>query len=1200
MNRNMGMTLMNGIRVVVLLGALTAAGLGQSVVLNEMMSANSATLTDEDGDYPDWIELYHPGPAALNLGGWGLSDDTTDAFKWVFPPVTIPAGGHLLLFASGKDRTVGAGHWETVIDQGDIWRYRVGTVAPPANWMAPGFDDQTWSSGPSGLGYGDGDDATVVPSTLSLFIRARFSVADTAAIRHLLLNVDYDDAFVAYLNGVEIARAGIGVTGTPPAHDQSADGQHEARIYQGGLPERFETAGARALLVPGDNILAVQVHNAGATSSDLSIIPFLTLGMNAAPPNPRGVSPLVEPFLPALHTNFRIAADGETVMLSDPAGTPVDRRASGYIPPDISLGRQPDGAGDWFYFAQPTPGEANTTVGVGAILPDPQFSHSGGFHVTPIDLALTGAEPGQYIRYSTDGSDPDATSNLYTQPIHINRTTVVRAKVFGSGLPGRIVTHSYLFETPPAHLPVVAIAGTPAHFWDNDSGIYVMGPNADPNFPFFGANFWQDWERPVNVELFETDGTTGLNAGAGVKIFGGWSRGHAQKSLSLFARGKYGAGSFDAAIFPGLPLASFEGLVLRNSGNDWQNTMLRDGLMTGLLAGSRVDYQAFRPTVVYLNGEYWGIHNLREKVNEHLVAAHHGLDPDRIDLLELDGQVIEGTNQDYLELLDYIASHDIRIPGYYAAVAARMDIGNYIEYQAAQIYFDNTDWPGNNIKFWKSQDPGGRWRWIMYDTDFGFALFDFGAYANNTLAFALEPNGPDWPNPPWSTYLFRTLVQNTEFRHAFINRMADFLNTRFAPAAVHARLDSLRALIAPEMPDHIQRWGGLSMTVWEANLRRMRTFASLRPVNLHNHIMSEFNISRAEQVLLDVAPANGGTIRINTVVPEQYPWSGYYFNGVPVELTAQAAPGYRFAGWSGAGPADSLTIVLPMTGGAQVTAAFAPDSGAAGAVVINEINYNSDETVFNPEDWVELYNGSGAAVDLTGWQFRDEDDSHIFTLPAGTTLAADGYLVICVDTTLFTAAFPTVENFVGETGFGLAGGGELVRLYDGTGAIVDSLTYDDAAPWPTEPDGNGPTLALKNPVWDNAVPQSWAASTGNGTPGARNSDVFVTGLTPEEGGAALPTRFGVEQNYPNPFNGRTIIRYGLPTRARVSVTLYNILGERVKAWPETVREAGSHAVAWDGVSDGGAMAASGMYVYVVRARSGAGEWRAVRKLLLVR
>ena len=116
---------------------------------------------------------------------------------------------------------------------------------------------------------------------------------------------------------------------------------------------------------------------------------------------------------------------------------------------------------------------------------------------------------------------------------------------------------------------------------------------------------------------------------------------------------------------------------------------------------------------------------------------------------------------------------------------------------------------------------------------------------------------------------------------------------------------------------------------------------------------------------------------------------------------------------------------------------------------------------------------------------------------------------------------------------------------------------------------------------------------------AAGVNAFAT-FPSQEGGAALPTRFGVEQNYPNPFNGRTIIRYGLPTRARVSVTLYNILGERVKAWPETVREAGSHAVAWDGVSDGGAMAASGMYVYVVRARSGAGEWRAVRKLLLVR
>ena len=183
----------------------------QQVYINEMMSSNSFTIADEDGDFSDWIEIYNSESTSVDLSGYGLSDDVSTPYKWILPSLTIAPKDHLLIFASDKNRTEYVRHWETVIDWGDVCKYRLGTSEPPASWKNLGYDDQSWTSGPSGFGFGDGDDSTIVPTSVnSVYIRKTFSVQDVNDIKMAVLHVDYDDAFVAYLNGVEIARANIG------------------------------------------------------------------------------------------------------------------------------------------------------------------------------------------------------------------------------------------------------------------------------------------------------------------------------------------------------------------------------------------------------------------------------------------------------------------------------------------------------------------------------------------------------------------------------------------------------------------------------------------------------------------------------------------------------------------------------------------------------------------------------------------------------------------------------------------------------------------------------------------------------------------------------------------------------------------------------------------------------------------------------
>ncbi len=251
----------------------------QSVVINELMPSNTNIIRDEDGDYSDWIELYNNSSSVINLENYSLTDDIDQLNKWIFPKINLAQHQHLLVFASDKDRKNVLVDWNTIINRGDDWKYQLGNSEPPSDWNSINFKDSNWQTGPTGIGYSDGDDSTIISSTISLYTRKVFSVNDLDEIETAVLHIDYDDAFVAYLNGIEIARSNIGTPGVRPAYNKTADAAREALMYQGGKPEAYIIADLKSILVNGENVLAVQIHNM-ANSSDLSFIPFLTLGYN--------------------------------------------------------------------------------------------------------------------------------------------------------------------------------------------------------------------------------------------------------------------------------------------------------------------------------------------------------------------------------------------------------------------------------------------------------------------------------------------------------------------------------------------------------------------------------------------------------------------------------------------------------------------------------------------------------------------------------------------------------------------------------------------------------------------------------------------------------------------------------------------------------------------------------------------------------
>lgn len=606
-------------------------------------------------------------------------------------------------------------------------------------------------------------------------------------------------------------------------------------------------------------------------------------------------------------------------------------------------------------------------------LAPPVFSEEGGFHGAPFLLEIAPPKADAILRYTLDGSMPTASSPLYEGPIRIEeglgeaplsriptaerwaaprgtvaQGTVVRVRAFSpEGGESAVVTRSFFVSPQGAErhsLPVVSLVTEASHFFDPVTGIYN-----EANARTRGA----EWERPVHVEFFETDGTLAFAQEAGVRIQGDTSAALSQKSLRLYARGTYDEASyFQHAVFPGLtdaqglPKTDFKRLVLRNSGNDWNSTMIRDALMHRL-AGSldSMDTQAYRPAVVYLNGEYWGIHNLRERFEQHYLATTYGVAVEDVALLEGGGKVEVGTPEDgaaYQALLAYVERHGVTAPEHFDYVRARMDVDNFLDYIVVETYFGNYDWPNNNIRWWRVTRPerypegpeetDGRWRWMLYDTDLGFARYatyedrhgGLGDVTHNTIHWVLTELDGRRGNRIWPNLLIRAFLANPEYRDRFLLRHADLLNSRFLPEAVAEDVAVLSQGIAPEMAEHLARWNLFAGSVarWESNVQQLNAFARERPDILRGHLLEAFDLPGLTEV--SVLPAEGGTVRVNTLLlseelpgwKEGAPWTGSYFQGVALPLEAVPDPGHAFVGWEGLeGDAARMAPVLdgPLT-----------------------------------------------------------------------------------------------------------------------------------------------------------------------------------------------------------------------------------------------------------------------------------------------
>jgi hypothetical protein len=630
-----------------------------------------------------------------------------------------------------------------------------------------------------------------------------------------------------------------------------------------------------------------------------------------------------------LHTNFGISAGGETLTLTAPDGTLIDSFATGAMRVDVSRGRHTSATIEWPFFDQPTPGRENTTQWYLGFAAPPSISQPSGKYAAPFDVSVMAALPEDVVTVTTDGRTPTPADLPAGTGWSITKTQILRARAFRAGyIPSRAVTASY-FLNEHSTLPLVSLVTDPASLFDPVTGLFSLGSNPGPGPYYPTANFRQERELPVHVVMFEPDGTTAFELDAGMELQGGISRILPKKSMRIEAKASYGADEIAYQVFPDKPVDSFTHLLLRSSSEDQFQTLFRDALQASLVDVTTLDRQAYRPAVLFINDQYWGIYNLREVATEEYIHDTYGYDEDEIDVIENSSgfyEVRAGTAANFTTLVNYVSTNDLAVPGNYEMLKSMAEVDNLVDYFAAEIFVGNKDWPGNNIRYWRPRADGGKWRILFFDLDSGFRLDNL---FNDTLAYATndQPTGLEHQhNDPEDTFLLRALLRSPEFRDEFIRRFDDLSNIVFAPSRVLNKITEFQLRIWPEMARQIARWwtfGTLNLNHWFEELYELRIFAAWRPAIMPMFVAQKFGLVGRNALTMNVGEGSG-SVRINSQVAPAYPYQGLHFAQVPVRLTAIPAEGYRFDRWAGAITSTEPTVMLDMSAARDVVAHFAP------------------------------------------------------------------------------------------------------------------------------------------------------------------------------------------------------------------------------------------------------------------------------------
>jgi hypothetical protein len=580
-----------------------------------------------------------------------------------------------------------------------------------------------------------------------------------------------------------------------------------------------------------------------------------------------------------------------SVGLINPNGVETEHIHLARADADVSYARVVDGQGEWKYMQPSTPGKSNT--GMQDVVPFTCrvfMSPFGGFYPgKEIRIDMISSLQGVDIYYTLNGTEPDTGDYLFEHPFNITtddevegvlsgirsggittddgrpyewrapdkpfkKGVVLRARAFSEGKPvSKTVSATYFFSEGNRSytFPVFSFVVEPEDFFDDHLGIYVPGVNLDngnqPNRYISGGNYLmsgREWERKAHVSVFNVHGEIDWQMDVGVRIHGGSSRNKPQKSLRLYARHHYESPQFNYAFLPQRNFKAYKHMLLRNSGQDNNRTMFADAFTASLFDPFDFEFQRHSPAIQFINGEYWGILNIRDRISDRFIAyMHPHVDLEKVRISAFWEEEPDGTAYLHNEVRTYMMQHDMNTDHAKNFVEDRFDVNNYIDYYIAKIMIGAYDWPGNNVEVWWEEKPGSKLRWIMFDNDDAF----YYSPSYNSLWHAIKKDGEEWPNPEWSTFVFRKFLENDEFKKRFIKRSEEMISSQMNTKKLLRHIDSFENMYEPEIQDHIDRWQLIEgKHAWKSHIHRMRNFARLRPCYLKGHYMEVFRLEDGE------------------------------------------------------------------------------------------------------------------------------------------------------------------------------------------------------------------------------------------------------------------------------------------------------------------------------------------------------------------
>lgn len=744
--------------------------------ITEILPNNKGYFKDSYNEYSGYVEVTNISNSSVKLKGYSLSNDLSLPYRWSLPDISLSKGESVVLYTSNRDVSEKEYHTNFKLNNTD------GVVILTKDNL---IEDKVEYALTNGLAYIKGTNSYYESSMISPGYPNASDGINSFQNKYLTKNKGLIINEVMTSNYSYLVQNGYNYYDWIELYNNSSKDinlkdyyltttTNSPKMYN--LPDAVVKAGTYYILMAsGDSSLSNNSYK---------------------------------------HTNFKLSDDEGLFLYKN--NNVVDSMFISNIPVGNSYGRY--GSSGLYYFNSPSPGKSNNSGNM-QISYTPRFSKEAGVYnnIEKINLTIS-CEGNTY--YTVDGSTPSTSSKVLNGNLVLKNTTVVKAMCYEQGKrSGKIITKSYVINENHT-LPVLS-----------------MSINSS-DFSAINRNLWElDYEKPGYAELFE-DGKS-FSIPMGLKLFGGAARGLPKKGFLLSFRKKYGEGSLNYQVFDNRDNSVYNEIVLRSASQDEENAMIRDVLGTSLVEKGKLnlDVQAYKTIILYINGEYWGIYWIREKVNESFVSSHYNVDPSKTDIIRIDGDVTSGINKNYNSLMNYVESHDLSKKEYYDYVASKIDIDSLIDFWVAETYITNNDIV--NCRFFSNPGvDGGKWNYIFYDLDFAFYNYSRDYFKFSTNISGMNPKG-------YPTTLLRNLLKNKEFEKRYLERLSYQLKNVWTKDNIMKKYNELLNEIKPEINRDFARWNK-SKTEFENELSRFRTYVDKREDYLINQTKSFFNLTNAE------------------------------------------------------------------------------------------------------------------------------------------------------------------------------------------------------------------------------------------------------------------------------------------------------------------------------------------------------------------